>query len=404
MSGSNYTSHINIIRKGISIKDHITIDQLPAIHADGGLNCVGDKMFLRVFGIPQILVARISISEANGQRGLQINEIDTAKALSDIEEAETIMLMRGIKESDKGKDAILVVTDSRIRVTTDDLEQVLFERAFEDDLIAACDFQNHVLMVALTCGRVIVFGRPGDGSAILVEQGQLEFNFEVSSLALSADGRFACVNLYDMPLYSLYILDLSRTASDHTMRKLEQRSLLSILEYEAYQDMLTNTLLAHRTKSAAGIDQDMAVDDQEEQQQARAELLTVEEMYEGVKHLNCDLPCVAVRSVKILSTISGTHGAAKEGINTDLSYIVGTFGDGRTLTMSFDHELAREMAASKKDYDGRLEHVARNESGSRQRSSKTALGDYQILSIGTIEPTLRPLLQQRADGHEGMGP
>lgn len=81
VSGSNYTSHINIIRKGISIKDHISIDQLPAIHSEGGLNCVGDKMFLRVFGIPQILVAKISITESKGQRGLQITEIDTAKAL-----------------------------------------------------------------------------------------------------------------------------------------------------------------------------------------------------------------------------------------------------------------------------------------------------------------------------------
>lgn len=70
VSGSNYTSHINIIRKGISIKDHITIEQLPAIQAEGGLNCVRDKMFLRVYGIPQLLVAKISIMEDQGNRGL----------------------------------------------------------------------------------------------------------------------------------------------------------------------------------------------------------------------------------------------------------------------------------------------------------------------------------------------
>lgn len=52
VSGSCYTSHINIIRKGISIKDHIKIDELPAIRSEGGLHCVGDKMFLRVYGIP----------------------------------------------------------------------------------------------------------------------------------------------------------------------------------------------------------------------------------------------------------------------------------------------------------------------------------------------------------------
>lgn len=47
--------------------------------------------------------------------------------------------------------------------------------------------------------------------------------------------------------------------------------------------------------------------------------------------------------------------------------------------------------------------MARNESGNSQRSGKTALGDYQILFIGTIEPTLRSLLQPQANGLEGAG-
>lgn len=59
VSGSNYTSHINIIRKGISIKDHISIDDLPAIQQEGGLNSVGDKLFIRVFGISQMIVAKL---------------------------------------------------------------------------------------------------------------------------------------------------------------------------------------------------------------------------------------------------------------------------------------------------------------------------------------------------------
>ena len=70
VSGSCYTSHINIIRKGISIKDHIKIDELPAIRSEGGLHCVGDKMFLRVYGIPQILVAKVGIIGDQGERGL----------------------------------------------------------------------------------------------------------------------------------------------------------------------------------------------------------------------------------------------------------------------------------------------------------------------------------------------
>ena len=251
--------------------------------------------------------------------------------------------MREIKGSESRKDAILIVTDSRIRVTSNDLEQVLFDEVQDDNFITACDFQNNVLMVALAGGKVVVYSPPVDASAVLAETGLLEFNFEVSSLALTSDGRYACVNLYDMPLYSLYILDLSLTASTKTIKKLEQRSLMSILEYEAYQDMLTNTMLARKTRSAATIDQDMADDDQEDQ--PRAELLTVEAMYQGIEFLNCDLPCVVARSVKILTASSGSQGVAKEGENTGLSYIVCTFGDGRTLTMSFDHERASEMAA-----------------------------------------------------------
>jgi len=65
VSGSNYTSHINIIRKGISIKDHVAIDQLPSIMSRGGLFCADDRIFIRVLGHPQIIVAVIGLNEVD---------------------------------------------------------------------------------------------------------------------------------------------------------------------------------------------------------------------------------------------------------------------------------------------------------------------------------------------------
>lgn len=35
--------------------------------------------------------------------------------------------------------SILIITDQRIRVASEDLESVLFERLFDDSIITACD-------------------------------------------------------------------------------------------------------------------------------------------------------------------------------------------------------------------------------------------------------------------------
>ena len=47
---------------------------------------------------------------------------------------------------------------------------------------------------------------------------------------MTTDGAFACVSLYDAPLYSLYILKVGEPA----LKIVEQRSLLSIMEYESF--------------------------------------------------------------------------------------------------------------------------------------------------------------------------
>ena len=60
--------------------------------------------------------------------------------------------------------------------------------------------------------------------------------------------------------------------------------------------------------------------------------------------------------------------------------------------MSLDHEKAHELAESGKT-DHSLKHIARNESAGCSDASQTALGDYQILHIGTTEATLRQLIR-----------
>ena len=192
VSGSNYTSHINIIRKGISIKDHISIEDLPAIQSQGGLNCAGNQLFIRVFGMPQIIVAKVELNP--GQ--LSITEVETPGSLSDIAEHEEIHL---IKELDFG---FLIVTDRRVKLLSRSLE-VLKDKAFADDMITCCDFKNGLLLISLLEGKVISF-RLQDNE--LLELAQSNLNHEIFGASMTADGEFACVGLQDAPLYSIVIL------------------------------------------------------------------------------------------------------------------------------------------------------------------------------------------------------
>ena len=61
------------------------------------------------------------------------------------------------------------------------------------------------------------------------------------------------------------MLDLSNCKSTKTIVKIEQRSLMSILEYEAYQDILMNTSLAQTANPEVAEDQEMIDDDHEEE-------------------------------------------------------------------------------------------------------------------------------------------
>lgn len=61
VSGSNYTSRVNVIRKGVAIKEHLSLSQLPPIEATGGLHCFEDKLAMKLLGINALFLARVEI-------------------------------------------------------------------------------------------------------------------------------------------------------------------------------------------------------------------------------------------------------------------------------------------------------------------------------------------------------
>lgn len=219
---------------------------------------------------------------------------------------------------------------------------------------------------------------------------------DIQSVAMTADGLFACVSTNDAPLYSLFILHLAAAESNYEMKIIEQRALLSVLEYEAFQDICVNTSLAQDSTAARGhqSSENIQMAEDGESQGNEETDVTVAQVYEGFGRLNCDLPCALARSVKILSTTNAVADALdgdRQAPNAT-SYLICSFGDGRTLTMSLDHGKALELAESGR-VDQQLAHIARNESAGSSGATRSALADYQILHIGTTESTLRQLIR-----------
>jgi hypothetical protein len=213
--------------------------------------------------------------------------------------------------------------------------EIIKDRAFTDDMITSCDFKNGILLISLLDGVLLSF-RLQDNE--LLELAQINLNHEIFGASMTSDGTFAFVGLQDAPLYSLVILKVE------TMSILEQRSLLSIMDFEGYQDILTNTKLIRSE-----------MEDVE---------TTINEMYEGLQNLNCDLPCTIARSIRILSVPNDVEAPT-------FSYIICSFSDGRALTIGFDHGKANKM-----EFVQELQHVARNESVLRENVKETAMQDY----------------------------
>ena len=118
----------------------MSIEDLPAIQQEGGLHSVGDKLFIRVFGIPQMIVAKLQLkkSHGDGQPELCLDGVDSPPSISDIPEDEGILVL---KEHRAGALSFYVlVTDQRIRVITEDLGTVVYQKNFDESFVTACDF------------------------------------------------------------------------------------------------------------------------------------------------------------------------------------------------------------------------------------------------------------------------
>ena len=123
---------------------------------------------------------------------------------------------------------------------------------------------------------------------------------------------------------------------------------------------------------------------------------TIQDLYASAEYLNCDIPCSAARSLKIITASSGdpnsmqedrtTRRSSSNQKKTPISYMIFTFSDGRVLTMSLDHAEALKQDSFKPE----LLFITRNES-SITPDNTSCLGENRILSIGTIEGILREL-------------
>lgn len=83
------------------------------------------------------------------------------------------------------------------------------------------------MLVAYLGGKVVHFKVRGQS---IVDVGSIDLEQEITCVGLAGNAQLACVSLFDAPLYSLVVLSLS----DANIKKVEQRSLLSILENEAF--------------------------------------------------------------------------------------------------------------------------------------------------------------------------
>ncbi len=66
VSGTNNTSYINLINKGINVRKLADLSDLPPLSSEDGLLVVGDLMILKFPGIPDPLTLRITALDSAG--------------------------------------------------------------------------------------------------------------------------------------------------------------------------------------------------------------------------------------------------------------------------------------------------------------------------------------------------
>lgn len=149
VSGSNNTSHINIIQKGISIKDHVMLDQIPPIFNRDGLFTAGDKIFYRVFGYSQLLATQVALKSNGIQKTLQVLEIELPSNNFKLEWDEQIHCLSKINEE------VILITDSRIQIYSEDLKCIFLDKKMDDNVTKA-NLSGNTLIVSTESDNLIL--------------------------------------------------------------------------------------------------------------------------------------------------------------------------------------------------------------------------------------------------------
>lgn len=66
--------------------------------------------------------------------------------------------------------------------------------------------------------------------------------------------------------------------------------------------------------------------------------MSIQNLYTASKFLNFNLPCMDVRSMQTLTANRDSSHDHR------LSYVICSFGDGRILSMSLDHQMATKLS------------------------------------------------------------
>lgn len=80
LSGTNHTSHIDVIQSGVSINSHMTLGEVPSLNYSDGLLAAGNKLFLRLYGQNNLIGMSINLKVAGPntqKKALTLSEIET---------------------------------------------------------------------------------------------------------------------------------------------------------------------------------------------------------------------------------------------------------------------------------------------------------------------------------------
>ena len=163
---------------------------------------------------------------------IQINGVDTPDTLF-IDSSEIIYKLQEVRVQDQL--IVALVTNKRISLMTYTLQSIIAEYSAEEHhhlAITNVSIEKEQVLVSLQGGLLLYFNLATAGDDLasmkLIPTRVHQCEHDVSALALSEQSRYACVALFNAPLYSLIIINTQ------TMREIAKRSAANFAD----EDML----------------------------------------------------------------------------------------------------------------------------------------------------------------------